>query len=117
MLQLFHSHNFENLLALSDNINVLVDAVDLLKNITAYNNKDLIFKGLSAIDVLSLHKSEDLVEKMFQAITNESPNFENNTDLKKCAIELMLRLLSHSNVMCKRYFIIVFLSLSRIYLM
>lgn len=92
-------------MALSENINVLADAVDLLKNFNTYSNKDLIYKGVIAVDALSLHRSEDLVDKIFRAITNDAANFENNSKLKKCATELMLRLLSHSNILCKRYFI------------
>ncbi|XP_037032137.1 uncharacterized protein LOC119071380 isoform X2 [Bradysia coprophila] len=81
---------------------ILKPAVELLQEPFIQNNEEFITSSLMVIQTLSLHRSNDLVQRIFAVVQESVSFFDGNTNLKDKCETILLKLIAHEDVHMKR---------------
>lgn len=81
------------LLMLQDN-SKWIEVVELFKNWETQTSEDIIFKGLKAIETISIHQSEQLVTLLLTHISKCADKYHTNHMLKEAADKIFLKCLA-----------------------
>ncbi|CAO1330837.1 unnamed protein product [Diamesa serratosioi] len=79
-----------------------IEVVDLFKNWENLTSEEILFKGLKAIETLSVHQSQQLVILLLDQISKCADKYNTNQELKEAADTIFLRFLAFDLIEIKR---------------
>ena len=84
----------EDLLLMLQGNSKWIEVVELFKSWETLTSEEIIFKGLMAIETLSIHQSDQLVIILLHQISKCADKYNSNPQLKEAADKIFLRLLA-----------------------